>query len=177
MRTCTMLGFLALTVISTQSHPTPGNPLDRSSTTESVYGLVSRDLITETPLAASMSTSSSKITTHGPASSALPSQTSFSLPQQSQWGPGDISNIFFGCVASVLGAITVGLTYYLHRRQSRGQQSDDSMELENMQSFEPSDGLGGGDLPREDPPPAYASVDSSAGSLGQGFPTAPRQQV
>ncbi|MCJ1467037.1 hypothetical protein MMC07_005659, partial [Pseudocyphellaria aurata] len=177
--TYTVLGFLALTlasVISRQSRPTPVYLLERPSTTESVHGLGSgRNLITETPPAASISTLSSNATTHSPASSALPSQTSFSLLQQAQWGPGDISNILFGCVASVLGTITVGLTYYLHRRQSGGQQSDDSMELETMRSFEPSDG-DGGDLPHEDPPPVYASVDSSAGSLGQGFSTAPRQE-
>ncbi|MCJ1468929.1 hypothetical protein MMC07_007559 [Pseudocyphellaria aurata] len=169
--TCTMLGFLALTlasVISRRSRPTPVNLLHRPSTIESVYGLKSgQDLVTETPPAASISTLSSNATAHSPASSALPSQTSFSLPQQSQWGPGDISNILFGCVASVLGAITVGLTYYLHRRQSGGQRSDDSMELDNMRSFEQSDGDGGGGLSHEDPRPAYASVDASAGSLGQ----------
>ncbi|MCJ1468926.1 hypothetical protein MMC07_007556 [Pseudocyphellaria aurata] len=171
--TCTMLGFLALTlafVISIQCRPTPVDLLDRHSIVESVHRLGSgRDLITETPPAASISTSTINATTYSPASSAFPSQTSFSLPQQSQLGPGDISNILFGCVGSVLGAVTIGLTYHLHRRQSRGQQSDDSMELDIMRSFERSDGDGdeGGGLPHEDPPPAYASVDSSAGSLGQ----------
>ncbi|MCJ1468928.1 hypothetical protein MMC07_007558 [Pseudocyphellaria aurata] len=155
----TMLGFLALTlasVISRQSRPTPVDLLDRSSTIETVHGPGSgRGLVTETPPAASIFTSSINATTHSPASSAFSSQSSFNLPQQSQLGPGDISNILFGCVASALGAVTVGLTY-------------DSIELEILCSFELLDGDGGGGgLLHEDLAPAYTSVDASAGSLGQ----------
>lgn len=63
-------------------------------------------------------------TTQSPAPSASPSQTSFkTLQQQSLWGPGDISNVIFGCVASGLGAIAVVLTYCLYRQQSSSQQS------------------------------------------------------
>ncbi|MCJ1468927.1 hypothetical protein MMC07_007557 [Pseudocyphellaria aurata] len=183
----TILEFLALTlasVISTQSRPTPVNLLDRPSTTKTAHGLgFGRDLITEKPPAASISTSSTNTTTHSPASSTFPpQQTSSSLPQQSQWGPDAISDILFGCVASILGAITVGLTYYLHRRQSRGQQSDDSMEQDNMRSFEPSEGNGCGGLPLEDLSPAYTSVGASAGGPSQqsqqnmGFPSALLQE-
>ncbi|MCJ1468271.1 hypothetical protein MMC07_006899 [Pseudocyphellaria aurata] len=165
----TMLGFLALTLASVFS---------TQPRIESVHGLGSgRGLMTKEPPEASTSTSSINSTTHSPASSAdpaahslastdLPSQTSFTLPQQSQWGPRDISNLLFGAIASILGIVTVGMTYYLHRRQSEGQESDDSMELDIRRSFEPSDhDDGGGGVPHEDLPPAHTSVDSSANTL------------
>lgn len=201
-----LLGFIALTLaspIAKQPRSTLVNPLDRPSTIESVHGVVSGGLIAEPPPAASISISTSSInaTAHSPSSSTFPSQTSFSLPPQSQWGPGEISNVFFGGVATILGAVTVGLTYYLHRRRSWGQQSgswctmhlpiikslivwsiDDSMELDTVRSFELSDGDGGGALPHEALPPAYTSVDSSAVSPSQqsqqgiGSPAGPRQE-
>lgn len=105
-------------------------------------------------------------TTQSPAPSASPSQTSFkTLQQQSLWGPGDISNVIFGCVASGLGAIAVVLTYCLYRQQSSSQQSDESIELGDIPVFEPPDD--DIPLPLEDLPPAYTSVEASADSLGQ----------
>ena len=104
--------------------------LDRASTGETVNGIVggrspfiAPRFVAFQAMPNATSTPSASTTAHGPASSASSSQAPFSLPQQSQWGPGDISNVFFGCVASFLGAMAVGLPYYLYRRQLRSQQS------------------------------------------------------
>lgn len=169
-----MIGFAALALVS----PIPKQPhvvfflLDCPSNVETVNKTVlGRDLIAVTTapdaiqaLPTAISILHTNTTAQGPASSASPDQISFSLPQQSQWGPGDISNIFFGCVATFLGAITIGLTYCLHHRKSSSQLSDESIELEDISVFEPSNG--DNTLPLEDFPPTYTSIDASAGSLG-----------
>lgn len=104
-------------------------PLDRPSTVDahrivSGRGLVAAPLLAEIQASPkAISISSANTTAHGPAPSASPTQTFFSILQESQWDPGAISNIVCGCVAIVLGAITVGMTYHLHRRQPRSQQS------------------------------------------------------
>lgn len=163
----------------------------QSSFVETVQGIVSgRGLIAAPQVTAfpassnAISILSTNTTAHSPAPSTSPTQPSFSLPQQSPWGPGAISNIFFGCVATFLGAIPIGLTYYLYRRQSRSQQTgqwtkfylsiiklltvssiDESVELDDMPVLE-SPALNDNALPLEDLPPAYTSVDASAGGLG-----------
>ena len=104
--------------------------LDRTSTGKTVNGIVGgRDrsiapqfVAVQAPPKAT-STPSASTTAHDPASSVFPSQAPFSLPQQSRWGPGVISNVLFGCVTSFLGAMAVGVPYYLYRRQLRSQQS------------------------------------------------------
>ena len=128
-----ILGFAILVLaspIQMQSPRSVVTSLDRASTGETVNGIVGGRgpfiaprfvAFQATPKATS--TPSASITVHGPASSVSPSQAPFSLPQQSQWGPGSISNVLFGCVASFLGAMAVGLPYYLYRRQLRSQQS------------------------------------------------------
>lgn len=35
---------------------------------------------------------------------------------QSQWSRGDISTVLFGCIASVLGVLTLWVTFWLGRR-------------------------------------------------------------
>lgn len=129
-----MIGFAALALAS----PIPKQPphivffsSDRPSNVETVNKTVfGRDLIaaatvpgTIQTLPAAISIPHTNTTARGPASSASPGQILFSLPQQSQWSPGDISNIFFGCVATFFGAITIGLTYCLYRRKSPSQLS------------------------------------------------------
>ncbi len=39
----------------------------------------------------------------------------FPFPPKSQWGPGDISTLVFGCIASVLGVLTLWATFWLGR--------------------------------------------------------------
>lgn len=131
------------------------------------------------PKAFSISTTNT--TAQRPAPSASPSHAFFSLSQQSQWGPGDISNVFFGCVASLLGGITILLTYYVYRRQSSSRRpgswttylliiefltacSDESIELGDISVLNPRDDDNA--LPPEDLPPAYTSDGASPGSLG-----------
>lgn len=126
--------ILALTALALAS-PIPKHSLHivvtplayRPSTIDTVDGTVSeRGLIVAPRVAASptaISISSTNTTAHGPSSFASPTEPSFSLPQQSQWGPGDISTVLFGFVATVLATMTIGLTYYLHRRQSQSQSS------------------------------------------------------
>lgn len=171
-----MLGFAALALAS----PIPKHPphivvisRDLPSTVETVHEIISRrglivattDIGRSQPLPKAISISGTNTTAQGPASSDFPSQASFSLPQDSQWGPGDISNVFFGSVATVLGTIAVGLTYCLYRRQSPSQQLDESIELSDIPVSQPSDD--DDTLPLEDIPPAYTSVDASTDSLGQ----------
>ena len=43
--------------------------------------------------------------------------TSSSVQQNSQWGPGGISTVVFGCIASILGMLAVWATIWLGRRQ------------------------------------------------------------
>lgn len=129
-----MLGFTALALAFPIPKYPPYNviiPLDRVSVVESVSVVLSRRVhiaTTTTPAAFQApskvtSFSSTNTTVQASVSTASPIQPSLSLPQQPQWGPGDISNVFFGCVASGLGVIAVGLTYCLYRRQGRSQQS------------------------------------------------------
>lgn len=166
-------------------------PLDRASIVEPVYEILSRrDHIAATTSAAFQappkitSLSSFNTTAQVSVPTDSPNQPSLSLPQQPHWGPGDISNVLFGCVASGLGAIAVGLTYCLYRRQVRSQQSglcatiyipiirlligwstDESVELSDIAVFELPDENNTQSL--EGLPPAYTSVDASAGSPGQ----------
>lgn len=192
--TYAMLGFTALALAS----PIPKHPphifvisRDLPSTVETVHEVISgRGLIFATtdlgkshPLPKAISISGTNTSAQGPASSDFPSQAFFSLSQDSQWGPGDISNIIFGFVTSILGTIAVGLTYCLYRRQSPSELSgsrttylpiikllivlstDESIELSDVLVSQPS---GDDDtLPLEDLPPAYTSVDASTDSLGQ----------
>lgn len=53
------------------------------------------------------------------ASDTPPSPIS-SLHPQSQWTP---SNVLFGCITSILGAVAIVVTYYLNRRRLRRVQS------------------------------------------------------
>lgn len=127
------LGFVILALaspIQMQSRRIVDASLDRASTGQTVNGIVGgrgpsiapQFIAVQAPPKAT-STPSASTTAHGPASSISPSQPTFSLPHQSRWGPGDISNVLFGCVTSFLGAMAVGLPYYLYRRQLRSQQS------------------------------------------------------
>lgn len=122
--------MLAITVFTLAS-PTPKdsplivvNPLDRLSTVETIHGIASgrpfATTVTRSPKAISIS--SINTSPQGPVSTASPSHVSFSLPQQSRWGPS-ISNILFSCIASLIGAMSIGLTYYIYRRKSRSLQS------------------------------------------------------
>ena len=42
---------------------------------------------------------------------------SSSVQQNSQWGPGGIGTVVFGCIASILGMLTIWATIWLGRRQ------------------------------------------------------------
>ena len=125
------LAILALaSPIQKQSPWTVVTSLDQASTGETVNGImgergpfIAPRFVAFQAMPKATSIPSASTTAHGHASSPSPSQAPFSLPQQSQWGPGDISNVLFGCVASFLGAMAVGLPYYLYRRQLRSQQS------------------------------------------------------
>lgn len=200
------LGFTVFTIASPIPKPLSHLvviPLDRLASTDAVHRIESGRVlpVPASTLAAfrastkAISISGPNSTAQSPTSSATPSQASFNLPQQPQWGPGDISNVLFGCVASVLGGITVGLPYYLYRQQlSRTSQHsglcaiiyipvftsltmisvDDSVELDDVPVFEPSDDDIA--LPLEDLPPAYTSENSSAGNIGHqgtGSPVTP----
>lgn len=44
--------------------------------------------------------------------------TPFPFPTKSQWSPGDISTLVFGCIASVLGVLTLWATFWLGRRRA-----------------------------------------------------------
>lgn len=160
---------------SIPKHP-PHNiftPLHQSSTVGTVHEIVyTRGLIAATsPLAAlqaspkAFSISTTNTTAQRPAPSASPSQAFFNLPQQSQWGPGDISDVFFGCVAPLLGGIAIVLTYYVYRRQSSSRRPDESIELGDISVLDPRDDDNA--LPLEDLPPAYTSDSASPGSLSQ----------
>ena len=43
--------------------------------------------------------------------------TSSQVQQNSQWGPGGISTVVFGCVASILGMLAIWATIWLGHRQ------------------------------------------------------------
>ncbi|MCJ1427698.1 hypothetical protein MMC29_005603 [Sticta canariensis] len=167
-----ILGFAILALASPIQKQSPRivvTSLDQASTGETVNGIVGGRGPFIAPrfvaFQAMPKATSTSTTAHGPASSASPSQAPFSLPvQQSQWGPGDISNVLFGCVASFLGAMAVGLPYYLYRRQLRSQQLNGSPEPLNTSVYEPSNNDDA--LPLQDLPPAYRSVDAPADSLG-----------
>lgn len=45
--------------------------------------------------------------------------TSSSAQQNSQWGPGGISTVVFGCIASILGMLAIWATIWLGHRQFR----------------------------------------------------------
>ncbi|MCJ1429135.1 hypothetical protein MMC29_007048 [Sticta canariensis] len=171
---CAILGFTALALASPilkHALHIVITPLELPSNGEIVHGIVSRGLIATPPIAAFQASPKAETilntntTAQGSASSAFPSHVSSTLPQQSRWGPGAISSVFFGCVASILGAIGVRITYSLYRRQSRTQESDELVVLGDSQIFEPSNDDDA--VPLEDLPPADLSVNASAGSLGQ----------
>lgn len=42
----------------------------------------------------------------------------FPFPPKSQWAPGDISTLLFGCIASILGVLTLWATFWLGRRHA-----------------------------------------------------------
>lgn len=184
--------FTTLVLASSIPRHPPHNiftPLHQSSTVGPVHEIVyTRDIIpaTSTPTALqaspkAFSISTTNTTAQRPAPSASPSQAFFSLPQQSQWGPGNISDVFFGCVASLLGGIAIVLTYYVYRRQSSRRPgswitslpiiklliscSDESIELGDISVLDPRDDDNA--LPLEDLPPAYTSDSASPGSLSR----------
>lgn len=167
--------FTTLVLASSIPRHPPHNiftPLHQSSTVGPVHEIVyTRDIIpaTSTPTALqaspkAFSISTTNTTAQRPAPSASPSQAFFSLPQQSQWGPGNISDVFFGCVASLLGGIAIVLTYYVYRRQS-SRRPDESIELGDISVLDPRDDDNA--LPLEDLPPAYTSDSASPGSLSR----------
>ena len=43
--------------------------------------------------------------------------TSSQVQQNSQWGPGGISTVVFGCIASILGMLAIWATIWLGHRQ------------------------------------------------------------
>lgn len=45
-------------------------------------------------------------------------QPSFSFPNQARWGLNDIGTVVFGCLASVLGVLTLLMTIWLGRRRA-----------------------------------------------------------
>ena len=49
---------------------------------------------------------------------SFPAATSSSVQQNSQWGPGGISTVVFGCIASILGMLAIWATIWLGHRQS-----------------------------------------------------------
>jgi hypothetical protein len=61
---------------------------------------------------------SGSVSASGYAISLVPTQFPHSSPQQPQWGIEEISTLLFGCVALVLGILTLILTYWLGRRHS-----------------------------------------------------------
>lgn len=42
----------------------------------------------------------------------------YPLPPESQWGPGDIGTLVFGCIASVLAVLTLWATFWLGRQRA-----------------------------------------------------------
>ena len=190
-----MLGFisfaLAFSIPKLTSH-TVVIPLDWPSSVKTVHEVVSgRNATTATlgtsqasPKAISISVSSTNTAAQGLASTPFPSQASLNLQPQPRWSPGDISNISFGLVASLLGVITLVLTYRRVHRRSPSQRSglctktyrsiikllivwsiDESIEMGDIRIFEPSDGDGA--LPPEDLSPAYTAVEAAAGTTVQ----------
>lgn len=49
---------------------------------------------------------------------SLSTAAPLSFPNQSQWSPGDIGTLVFGCIASVLGTLTLWVTFWLGRRHT-----------------------------------------------------------
>lgn len=131
-QSCFLLGFIVLTLVSTIS----SYPMSRDMTTPSWASTIApvveaklqrHHVIAAVPpkstQASPVSTSTSdNRTIHCHNLTTCPRQTSLSLQQQSQWSPGDISNIVFGCVSAILGALTLGVTYFLHVQRSQGHQ-------------------------------------------------------
>ena len=48
-----------------------------------------------------------------------PTATSSPVQQNSQWGPGGVSTVVFGCIASILGMLAIWATIWLGHRQFR----------------------------------------------------------
>ena len=44
----------------------------------------------------------------------------FPFPPQSQWGPGEIGTLVFGCIASVLGLLTLWAAFWSSRGRALG---------------------------------------------------------
>ena len=55
---------------------------------------------------------------------SLSTATPFPLPLQSQWNPGDIGTLVFGCIASVLGLLALWATFWLGRRRALREVGD-----------------------------------------------------
>ena len=49
---------------------------------------------------------------------SYPTASPSSVQQNSQWGPGGISTVVFGCIASILGMLAIWATIRLGHRQS-----------------------------------------------------------
>lgn len=136
--------------------------------------------------------SSAKQIAPRPASNISPKPIS-SLYRQSQWSPGDISNVLFGCITSILGVLAVVVTYYLSRRRLQGGQSgieyhqvlhvillliceriDEPAELDDTSTFgTPSNGE---TQPLQDLMPSYTSINGASAGVNRddtGSPVTP----
>ena len=51
-------------------------------------------------------------------------KSGFTSQQGAQWSPGDISTVVFGCLATVLGVMTLCFMLWLGRRTSRHETPD-----------------------------------------------------
>ena len=49
--------------------------------------------------------------------SSLSTATPFPFPPSPQWEPDDIGTLVFGCIASILGVLTLWATFWLRRRR------------------------------------------------------------
>lgn len=49
---------------------------------------------------------------------SFPTATPVPSSHNPQWGPSDISTLVFGCIASVLGVLTLWATFWLGRRRA-----------------------------------------------------------
>ncbi len=80
----------------------------------------SNETITTSALTATKSTYSTLMTvppSHAMASSSPSSASKFQ--SQSAWSPSDVGTVVFGCIGSVLGILTLWLTFWLGRQRFR----------------------------------------------------------
>ncbi|KAL2042589.1 hypothetical protein N7G274_004348 [Stereocaulon virgatum] len=54
-----------------------------------------------------------------PRTLSLPATSTSDSQQHSGWSPSDIGTMLFGCIASILGVVTLWLTVWLNRRRLR----------------------------------------------------------